>query len=239
MSGEFVSASGSFTAPERDAGRSALRIFDKHAAGRDPADTPGSVSEQDDVARETFDSEVLVHRADRDAFGLRHNGIERIFRNCAATRDGGEPRSTASAQNVVDTIAMQVSGVAAPLAGDAFGEHFDDFVETLPLKIAVRISAADGLEERVFGPVLGRAHRYDLLGENVHRRIWNNDAVQIAKADGANERSVLDKVVARRGEEAALRYRSAPVTRAPDTLQTNRDRTRRADLGDEIDAAAM
>src|ERR1700738_1863439 len=186
MGRELVGAGGSFTTPERHAWRRALGVFDEHAARCDTTDAPGSVSEQHDVAREAFDRKVFVNRADGYAFGLRDNGIERIFGDCAAACDGSEPRSTAGAPNVGDAVAMQVGSVPAALAGDALRQHLDDFVETFALKIAVRIGAADRFVESVFRPVLCGTHGHDLLGENVHRGIWNNDAVEISLADGAN-----------------------------------------------------
>jgi hypothetical protein len=76
-----------------------------------------------------------------------------------------------------------------------------------------------------------------LLGENVHRGIWNGDAVQIALPDGANERSILEKIVAGGSEEAPFRNRSPPMACATYALQTDGDRTRRPDLADEVDAA--
>src|ERR1700704_2137633 len=99
---------------------------------------------------------------------------------------------------------MQIGSVAAALAGDTLREHLDDFVKRLPLKIAVRIGAADGVEQSVFRPVFRGAHGYDLLGENIHRRIWNGDTVQIALTDGANQRRILDEIIPRSGEQAPL-----------------------------------
>ena len=46
-----------------------------------------------------------------------------------------------------------------------------------------------------------------------------------------------NKVVARGGEDAALRYGSAPVTGAADALQSHGNRARRVDLADKIDGA--
>src|SRR5260370_1874017 len=122
---------------------------------------------------------------------------------------------------MVDSVAMQIRSIAAPLAGDSLGEHLNDFVETLPLEIAVGISASHGFIQSVLRPVLSRAHRYDLLGQNVHRRIRNDDAIQIAQAYRANQRRVLDKIVARRGKEAPFRNRPPPVASPPTPLHTH------------------
>ena len=61
--------------------------------------------------------------------------------------------------------------------------------------------------------------------------------VELARANGANQRGALDQFVARGGEEAALRLRADPVARAADALQRDRDRARRADLADQIDGS--
>src|SRR4030088_153839 len=120
MGRELVGAGGIFAPLERHAGGGALRIFDKHAARCDTSNAPRRVSEQHDVARKTFDREVFVNRTDGYAFGLRNDGIERFFGDCAAARDGSEPRSTAGAQNRVKGIPLKVGSIAAGAAGGAF-----------------------------------------------------------------------------------------------------------------------
>src|SRR6266852_9156099 len=115
MCRQLVSTSRRLAAPERHAGSRPLRIFDKHAAGCDTANAPGGISEQNDVASQTFDCEVFVHRTDGDAFRLRDNGIERILGNCAAARDGSKSRAAPWPQNMVDSVAMQIRSIAAPL----------------------------------------------------------------------------------------------------------------------------
>src|SRR6267142_2017207 len=136
---------------------------------------------------------------------------------------------------MIHTVAMQVGSVAAALAGDSLGKHLNDFVKRLPFEIAVRIGAADRMEQSVFRPVFRGAHGYDLLGENIHRRIWNGDTVQIALTDGANQRGILDKVIARSGEQAPLGDGAAPVAGTTYALQTDRNCARRANLTDQID----
>src|SRR4029077_4347330 len=113
MSGKLVGASRSFAAPERYTRRCALRVFDKHAAGSDATYAPGSVAEQNDVAGKAFDGKVFVYRADGDALGLGNDGIQRICGDCPAAGDGGKPRATARAQNMIHAIAVQISSVTA------------------------------------------------------------------------------------------------------------------------------
>ncbi len=104
-------------------------------------------------------------------------------------------------------------------------------------KIAIRIRAPNRGKKFVLAPVFGGAHGHDLLRQNIERRFRNVDAVEVALPDGADQRRAFEQLIARGGENAALGHRAAPVTRAPDALQGHRNRARRADLADQIDAA--
>ena len=110
-------------------GRGAVGILDAHAARLDVPDAPGVGAEQEDVAGQAFDGEVLVERADGFAFGLGDHGVGGVLGNRAAGGDGGEARAAAAADAAVHLIAMQQGAAAAARGGDAFGEHLDDGVE--------------------------------------------------------------------------------------------------------------
>ena len=64
-----------------------------------------------------------------------------------------------------------------------------------------------------------------------------HDGVELAAANRAQERGALDEVVARHGQQPALRQTRNRVSRAADTLQEGRDAAGRSDLTDEIDVA--
>ncbi len=201
------------------------------------ANAPGRISEEENIAAQTFDGEVFVHGADHGAFRLGDDGVERVIRNRAAAGDGGEAAAAASAEAMIDLIAMQVGAVAPAARGDAIGKHRDDFVEIVALEIAIRKRAAHEREEIVFLPIFGGAGGHDLLRENVQRSFGNFDAVEFAVADGANQRGAFQKLIARGGEKAAFGNRAAPVAGAADALQRDGNRARRADLADQIDGA--
>ena len=82
-----------------------------------------------------------------------------------------------------------------------------------------------------------RAGRHDLLRQDVERRIGNQDAVEFAVLDGADERGAFEQFVARGDEQASLGNRAAPVPGASDALQGDGDGARRADLDHQIDGA--
>ena len=68
--------------------------------------------------------------------------------------------------------------------------------------------------------------------------VGHRQAVELAAADRAHERRALDQLVARRREEAALRRR-VPSTCGPSGRRAaaTRDRSRRAELADQVDGA--
>ena len=82
-------------------------------------------------------------------------------------------------------------------------------------EIAIRIGAADQGVQIVFAPVLAGGGGDDLLRQNIERVLGDLDALQIAVADGANERGAFDQFIARGGEEAALRLGADPVPERP------------------------
>ena len=85
--------------------------------------------------------------------------------------------------------------------------------------------------------MVGCASRDNLLGQNVQRRFRNHQAIQLATAYTAHQRSTLQQVVARGGEESSLGNSAAPVPRAANPLQSYRNGARRADLNNQIDRA--
>src|SRR5271167_234817 len=52
-----------------------------------------------------------------------------------------------------------------------------------------------------------------------------------------DKRCAFQQIIASGGENPAFGYRSAPVAGAANALQTNRNRTRRANLANQIDTA--
>ena len=71
-SGERPGASPSQNGME---GGGAMGIFDAHAPGLDAADAPGVRAEQENIAGEALDREILVERADGLAFGFGDDGV--------------------------------------------------------------------------------------------------------------------------------------------------------------------
>src|SRR5690606_455312 len=58
--------------PERDVGRLTLRVFREYLSLRDLRDAVRGIAELEDVARDALEREILVQRADLEAFRQQH-----------------------------------------------------------------------------------------------------------------------------------------------------------------------
>ena len=141
---EFLGASGSFTQPKRNRGRSTVGILHQHAPGTlDAADAPACVAQQNNVALEALDSEIFVQGAHHHAFRLRHYRIEGSLGNSAAIHDGDHARAAPRLEPIVHTIAIEIRAIASTLGGNAFREHDQQVVIVFAAQLAVLISAGD------------------------------------------------------------------------------------------------
>ena len=78
---------------------------------------------------------------------------------------------------------------------------------------------------------------HDLLGQDVERPLGDDQAVELAAADGVHQGRALDQLVAGEREEPPLGEAAQVVAGAADPLQQGGDRARRAELADEVDRA--
>ena len=103
----------------------------------------------------------------------------------------------------------------------------------------VAIGASNQREEVVLLPVLGSGHRDDLLRHHVERRLGDQQSIELALRNRSDERRAFDQLIARGREDAPFGLGRVLdlMAGAADALQRNGDRSRRADLTDEIDRA--
>ena len=78
---------------------------------------------------------------------------------------------------------------------------------------------------------------HDLLREHVERPLGDPDGLEHAAPEPAHDRRALDELVAAHREEPSLRHAPLHVRRAPDPLQRDVERARRAELDDEVHVA--
>ena len=212
-----------------------MRVLDANDAGLDAPDLPRVRAEQKDIAGHAFDRKILVERADYVPFGLDDDVEVGRIGDRAAAGDRGQARAAPRSQLPVDAVVVQ-EGAAAPARGcDAVGQHRRGPRRSRGVRGCDRERAPHELVQRFDVPFVLRARGDDLLREDVERRLGDLQRVERAAANPAHERGALDQLVARRDVEDSFGQRADPVAGAPDALQRNRDRSRRAQLHDEID----
>ncbi len=110
-------------------------------------------------------------------------------------------------------------------------------VELGQCQMPVRIRTPNRFEQPRLIPIIGGAHRDDLLSQDVEWCFRNDQPVELAAPDREHECRALDELVTRGREQPALGYRAAPVPGPPDALQSDGDRTWRSHLAHEVDRA--
>ena len=223
--------------PEGNRGRRAAGVLDAHDPLLNAPDAPRGGAEKEDVAGHALDGPVLVHGSDDSLVGLRDDAVVAQLGDRAAVLDGHRPRVAARAQHAIDAVAVQQRASAPGAFAHPLRKHVDDLAEVVAAQVPVRRGAPEQRVQVVLGPLLARRLRHDLLRQHVERRDGLHDAVEASPADGPHQRSALDQLVARGGEDAPLRAHAERVSGAADALQERRDATRRPHLAHEVDRA--
>src|SRR6185312_6149636 len=235
--GQLVGTPGRFAEPERNGWRLAVRILDPDDAALHAQDPVGRIPELEDVALQTLDREILIHRADELRLRLQHHPVVGVVRNRYEGGNRREPGTAASAKEMVYRVMMNQGTVAPPSRREAFREHAEDGVELTALQITEGVGAADQCKQPLFVPFTRGNLRHDLLSDDVQRLGRDDELVQLAAAYRVQQRDTLDQIVARQGKQSSLRRPADGMAGAPHSLQERGDRARRSDLTDEIDLA--
>lgn len=231
---ELRCAGGSFAEPKRDRRRGALGVGDSYSAGLHAADSPRAVPEEEDVPGQTFHGEVLVHSSHENSRWILDDVVIRRVRNRTAAGDGCEAGPAPWPKSAVHAIVVEQGRPAAPPGRDPFGEHIEDRVEIGARESAIGMGAAHESPQILDADFRARHGGHDLLGENVERRFRNRDPIELAQADGSHGGCRLHELVARQGKDDPPGDGTESVTRPADSLQERRQRTRRAEMANEI-----
>ena len=129
---------------------------------------------------------------------------------------------------------MEVRGPPATSGGDPLGDELDDVVEVRAGHPLERGRPPDEVEQTILGPVLGGALRHDLLRHDVEGRDGLDDGVQAAGPGASKEGSALHELVATGRIQHAPGRAEPGVVRAPHALEERGERSRRADLADQL-----
>ena len=122
-----------------------MGIVDPNFSRTDPPNAPRTVAKQEDIAGETLDGEVLVHRADQCFARELDDAIVGGVGNGAAVGDRRQTRAAPRSQHAMDAITVNISAAAAAPRLHALAEHFQKLLVFFSRQILVRISGTDQL----------------------------------------------------------------------------------------------
>ena len=234
---ELDAASRRLADPEGDRGRLAVGVFHSHSSRLDPEDAPGCVAELEDVARQALDGEIFAQRSDARPLGLENHRVVRHIRDRPARSEGGETGAAPAPDAAVHLIVKDVYAAAATLGGESIREHAHRLIELFPCEVSIGIGLPQDVVQLAFVPLLCRDRSDDLLSQDVHRLLRNDQAIQIAGGDRPHERRALHQLVPAEGKDSSLRGPAQRVAGAPDPLHERRDPARRTQLADEVHRA--
>ena len=195
-------------------------------------------AEQEDVALEGLDREVLVHGADEHVARLHQHAVVAGLGNRSARGEGGQPGAPAAAEPPVDPVAMEVGHAPAAPGLDADRDQLDDLLELLPGELPVRPGPGDEVEQLVLGHAVvapGRRLGHDLLGEDVERLLGRVEGIEASALDRGQQRGALDQLVPGGRVHDPAGDTGAVVVGPAHPLQEGGDAVRRADLAHQLD----
>ena len=233
--GQLDRAAGRLAEPERYRGRRALGVHDPHHARLDPADPPRGGAEQEHVAGHGLDRPVLVHGPDQGAVRLGQDPVVTQLGDRPARGERGQAGAPAAGQPPGHPVPVQVGGPAAAAGPDPLRDQLGDLVEVLGRQARERGGPPDQGQQVVLGPVLGRALRHDLLGQDVQRAVRDLQGVEPAGPHAAQQRRGFHQLVAGRRVQPPGRYPAAAVVGPADPLEEGGEAAGRADLAHQLD----
>ena len=176
-------------------------------------------------------------RADADLARLEQDVVVGGVGDRAAVGDRGEPRAAPRAQLAVDAVVVQVGAAPPGAAGEPVAQHRRSLRRTSRASRS-RYGQARRTRSKSSSSLQSSAATAATIcwARMSSGQLGNLEMVELAARDRAHQRDRLDQLVAREREEPALGSRAHGVARAADALQQRRDRARRAELADQVDA---
>ena len=167
--GQFPGAAGRLSQPEGDRRWLTLGVLHPDLASFDPANLPRGVSQQEHVAGQTLNGEVLVDGADKRFFRIKDDVVIGIVWDGPAAGHGRYGRAPPALNLQVDAVTVEIGAAPALAEGEPLRQDCHYLVELLPGQFTVGVGLPAEVEQVFFGPLFLGAGGDDLLGENVQR----------------------------------------------------------------------
>jgi hypothetical protein len=116
--------------------------------------------------------------------------------NGAAGSNGGESRTSATADQMIHRIVINQRTMSAASRGKAFGKHVHDRIECGTRQLPIRISAADQGIKFVVAVLPRRRLGNDVLCQYVGGILRNLQSVEFSTAHAVEQCRTFDQIVA-------------------------------------------
>src|SRR5256885_1995921 len=136
---------------------------------------------------------------------------------------------------MIHGVVMNQRRAPAAFGAETFSQHLDYAVEFVATQISIRPGHTNSFEQYVLVQILSRARRDNLLRQNIERLFRNQQSIQLAAPNRAQQCGAFDQFVATQWENSTLRQTAAFVLGATDALQQSGNRSRRSQLANQID----
>ena len=172
---KFRAAPRRFAEPERDGGRSPMRVLGVYLAGSDPLYTVGGVAELEYVPRQALERKVLVQRADAGLGGHQQHVVVELVRDGPAIGQGGDAGRPPRPQQPLHAVVMQVGAGAPAPRRVAVRQHPGHAGKALAIQFAVRPGQRKRCVQFIDAFLAAGPLGNDLLRQHVHGARWDAD----------------------------------------------------------------
>jgi hypothetical protein len=117
-----------------------VSVFNPNLARPNPPDSPGLVSQEEDIACHALHGEIFIDFSHEGPRGLLDYVIVSHVRYCAATGDGSQAGPATGSQSAPDAITVDHGGAPPPPGGYSFGKHLEDTFKFLAGEVTIRVS---------------------------------------------------------------------------------------------------
>ncbi len=172
-----------------------MRILDPDRVAFDPQDPVRDVAELKDIALQALDREVFIYGADELRLRFEDDAVVGCVGDGPAGGQGGQASAAPAANQVIDGVVVDERSVSAAPRGVALGQHQQDFVELLTLRVPVGVGASDEPEQACFVPFLRGDFGHDLLRHHIQGFRRHDQPVQLATAYRVEQGDAFDQVI--------------------------------------------
>ncbi|MNP37226.1 hypothetical protein D3C76_1306610 [compost metagenome] len=173
-----------------------MGIFHPYAAWLDAQDAIRGVAQLEDIAGNALHGKVFIDAADVQRLRFQQHGVVGVVGDGAAAGQRGQLAATSATQRAAHCVTVQVGTAHTLAAVVALGEHAQQGLVMVLVKLGVRCGLAQAIQQFLFVPGLVAGFCDDLLGQYIQRCPGDVQCVQFALSNAVKQGNAFDQVIA-------------------------------------------